>query len=221
MRMRIDVTQADTISEIEHNEGFFPIAEEDWYFPVSGPKLAACQLLIEKKHYTRSVPAGKSHYFYWRGVLVVFSIPANMHIGRYILKRPCVCWELSRIWAKDGHRKNTLTEAIAKAIRGLRRAEPSIEVLVSFADPNVGHEGFVYKAASWVYTGKSEDPRGYTKDGEFFPRRKFHSGRKCMTKAEIKALGYREVVREGKHRFVKGLTRRASTEIRTIWQQPN
>ncbi len=187
---------------------------------MEGPKLHACKILIERDHYTHSVPSGKSHYFYWKGAIVCFSIPANMNLGRFILKRECVCWELSRLWAKDGHQKNLLTEAIAKAIRGLKLVESGIEVLVSFADPNVGHEGFVYRAASWIYTGRSEDPRGYVDaQGDFYPRRKFHAGDKGMSKAEIEAAGYTQVFRAGKHRFVKGLTSRARADIRRNWSK--
>lgn len=210
---------SDRLDEIETPDAtLFDVSEEDYFFPVTGAKRAACEMLIEQKHYTRSIPSGKSHYFYWRGVIVVFSIPANKNIGPFVLKRPCVCWELARLWAKDGHRKNALTEAIAMSIRGLRRAEPDVEVLVSFADPNVGHEGFVYRAASWVFTGQSEESRAYQDgDGQIHPRRSFHSGGRGLTKAEIEQAGYTQVRRQGKYRYAKGMTPKARREIRRLW----
>lgn len=193
----------------------------DWFLPLSpgGSKLRAVHNLMEREHYTHSLPSGKSHWFYHQRAMLCFSIPANMNIGRFILKRPCVCWELARLWAPDGHPKNLLTEMIAKSILGLQAVEPDVEVLVSYADPNAGHEGYVYRAASWAYTGRSEDPRGYVDaSGHFFPRRKFHSGGQGLKKAEIEARGFKEVFRPGKHRFVKGLTAKARREIGRLWR---
>lgn len=187
--------------------------------PASGDALIACKAVIVKHHYTHSIPSGKSYYFRYRGAVVCFSIPANMNLGKFILKRPCVCWELARLWAKDGHPRNLLTQAIAKAISGLRKVVPDLEVLVSFADPNVGHEGFVYRAASWIYSGQSEDSRGYIDaNGVFYPRRKFHSGGKGLTKKEIEAKGFKQVSRFGKFRYVKGITRQARKAIRDLWE---
>jgi hypothetical protein len=92
----------------------------------------------------------------------------------------------------------------------LLQAEPSILALISYADPNAGHQGGVYRAASWVYLGQSEDNRHYrSASGQIVPRRKFHSGKSFKRKVEIEALGYVEVILPGKHRFARGLTRKA------------
>ena len=62
---------------------------------------------IKRRHYTRSVPSGKSHYMRFRDALVVWSIPANNNIARFVLGWDGgVVWELSRLWAPDGHEKN-------------------------------------------------------------------------------------------------------------------
>lgn len=97
--------------------------------------------------------------------------------------------------------------------------EPSVDALVSFADPNVGHEGGIYRAASWVFTGQSEESRYYKdSDGQVVSRRKFHSGGGAgLKKSEIEAKGYVELKLPGKYRFVKGLTRRAKADIRRKW----
>lgn len=210
---------SDRIEEVESAVDLFDDAA-NLVFPVSGMKLTACKAVIKKNHYTHSVPSGKSHYFYIRGVLVCFSIPANKNIGRFLLKRKCVCWELSRLWAKDGHAKNALTKAIALACQSLKRIEPDVEVLVSFADPNVGHEGFVYRAASWVYAGRSDETRAYIRNGSVLPRRSFHTGGRGMTKAQIQAKGFTEIKRIGKQRFAKGMTSAARRALRKLWCNP-
>ena len=104
---------------------------------------------ITRNHYTASVPSGKSHYFAYGAALVVYSIPANKNIGQFLLGYTGEVWELTRLWAPDGHEPNLLTRAIKFTVRSLRIVEPGIEALVSYADPNAGHTGGVYRAASW------------------------------------------------------------------------
>jgi hypothetical protein len=168
---------------------------------------------VRENHYAHSVPSGKTHYFAFGPAIVLLSIPANLHCGRKVLGRPGVVWELTRLWAPDGHERNLLTAAIASAVAEFRKIERKVEALVSYADPNVGHAGYVYRAASWVFQGVSEESRYYIRDGQCVARRKFHSGKRCMTKAEILAMGYEELRRPGKLRFARGLTRRARADV--------
>jgi hypothetical protein len=149
------------------------------------------------------VPSGKSYYFAFRTCIVVFSIPANKNLAHFILGNEGVVWELTRLWAPNRHEKNLLTQAISHAVQSLKQLEQP-DCLVSYADPNVGHKGGVYRAASWIYHGQSEESRMYrrSKDGRILPRRVFHSGNRSLTKREIEALGYTELRRKGKEWFV-------------------
>lgn len=177
-----------------------------------GEDLDKAKQTIIVLHYTHSVPSGKSYYFRYDSAIVVFSIPANQNIAKFALGVEANVWELSRLWAPDGHRKNLLTQAISAAVAAFRKVEPTAQALVSYADPNVGHLGGVYKAASWIPLGQCEETRAYRgMSGEIVARRKFHSGSHSMRKAEIEALGYKELKLPGKWRFVKPLTKRASS----------
>lgn len=183
-----------------------------------GVRLKYAKRLICKHHYAHSVPSGKSVYVRVEDAIVVFSIPANQHIGPFLLGKPANCWELSRLWAPDGHKRNLLTMAIASARKLFQQRHPEVEVLVSYADPNVGHEGHIYRAASWLYTGQAEEGRYYVdQQGQVVSRRKFHKGRKFLVKAEILALGYRELKRPGRHRFALGLNRFARRDLLRKW----
>jgi hypothetical protein len=170
---------------------------------------------IRQQHYTRSVPSGKRRVYVYEGAIVVFAIPANRNISRWLLGEDNRVWELARLWAADGHRANLLTEAIAHAARQLRIDQPEVEALVSYADPNAGHHGGVYRAGSWAYLGQCEESRNYRRlsDGHILPRRAFHSGSKGMRKAEIEALGFKEIKLPGKHRYARGLTRKARRAV--------
>ena len=174
-----------------------------------GGDRAAAADTIRRNHYTRSVPSGKSHYVQFGDAIVVWSIPANKNIAKFVLGWPGNVWELSRLWAPDGHEKNLLTQAISAAVKVVVKLE-NPDALVSYADPNAGHKGGVYRAASWIYHGKSEEVRTYrAPDGTTVARRAFHSGRKGLRKAEIEALGYKEEKLPGKKRFVRPISKRA------------
>lgn len=182
---------------------------------LTGSEREAAAVRIRESHYTHSVPSGKSHYVRFGSALVVWSIPANKNIAKFILGFPGNVWELSRLWAPDGHAPNLLTQAISAAVGVIEKLEQP-DALVSYADPNVGHRGGVYHAASWVYHGRSEEVRAYrSPDGKIVARRAFHSGSRGMTKAQIESLGFAELKLPGKERFIRPLTKRARKAVRT------
>jgi len=176
---------------------------------LEGVERKFAEAIICEHHYTHSVPSGKSHYVRFGDAIVVWSIPANKNLAKFVLGWEGNVWELSRLWAPDGHAPNLLTQAISAAVGVIQRIERP-DALVSYADPNVGHKGGVYRAASWIYHGKSEEVRTYRgPDGQTIARRAFHSGSKGMRKKDIEALGYVELKLPGKERFVRPLSRKA------------
>jgi len=174
---------------------------------------------IRTKHYTRSVPSGKSYYLEYEQAIVVWSIPANKNIASFVLGYAGKVWELSRLYAPDGHERNLLTRAISAAVAFIRVREKP-DALVSYADPNVGHHGGVYQAASWLYHGRCDKTRMYQKDGQTVARRAFHSGSRAMNKTDIEALGWKEIYQPGKHRYVKPLTKNARKRLAASQQAP-
>ena len=170
---------------------------------------------VKTKHYTHSVPSGKTHWFEYQSALVAWSIPANNNVSRFLIGEPNRVWELARLWAPDGHEPNLLTQAISATLRELRRIEPRVLAVVSYAVFCLKKKGGVYRAASWLYLGQCEESRYYVDaSGQAVSRRKFHSGNRCMVKAEIEALGFREMRKPGKHRFAFGLTKAARKTLR-------
>lgn len=175
-----------------------------------GLDLSRAKTLISQHHYTRSIPSGKSHFIGHRSAIIVWSVPANKNCASFLLPgivSPRV-WELSRLWAPDGHEPNLLTAAIRQAVRLIVRLEKP-DALVSYADPNAGHHGGVYRAASWRYHGQSDESRVYERDGVLYPRRAFHSGSTFKLKCELESEGFRELKAAGKHRFVRPISDRA------------
>jgi len=171
---------------------------------------------VRTNHYAHSVPSGKTHWFDYQSAIVSWSIPANNNVSNFLIGEKNRVWELSRLWAPDNHRPNLLTQAISATLRELRVLEPTVLAVVSYADPNVGHYGGIYRAASWMYLGQCEESRYYVDaSGQSVSRRKFHSGGGSgMTKAEIESRGFTEMRKPGKHRFAMGLTRNSRKTLR-------
>ena len=166
------------------------------------------EAVIRDGHYLHSFPSGWAYCYHHQGAVVVFSIPANKNLGPYLFAGAVEVRELARLWAPNGHRPNLLTEAMSAACRALR-ADVGCEAVVSFADPNQGHHGGVYQAASWIYTGQSEETRVYvTPEGLTLSRRSFHSGSKS-TPPRVKPIRL-----AGKHRYVRCLTRTSRRRLR-------
>ena len=147
----------------------------------------------------------------------MFSLPTSYTITRSILggKNGAVL-ELSRLWAMDGHAPNALSKAVSSACRFMLRIDPNVAAFVSYADPNNGHHGGVYRACSWVELPDSKETRGYVNaSGTVKPRRAFHSGRRGLTRQEIEALGFRQIRLLPKHRFVLPIRRWLRKAMRT------
>lgn len=178
---------------------------------------------VKRHHYLHSVPSGKSRFFRVGPCIIVYSIPANPYIAQFLLGptgQNGDVWELSRLWAPDNHKRNLLTRSLSRSLGALRQIEPNVKAIVAYADPNAGHHGGVYKAASWTFCGACEETRLYrSPDGTLVSRRAFHSGDKHLNKAEILALGYSEANAPGKIRWAKGLTKTARRYISEEFSQ--
>lgn len=61
-------------------------------------------------------------------------------------------YELTRLVVNDGLDKNVLSFFVARLLNTM--AKPCC--IVSFADPNNGHHGYIYQATNWLYTGLTQ-----------------------------------------------------------------
>lgn len=61
--------------------------------------------------------------------------------------------ELTRLVILDGYGKNIESYFIGQSFRWLREHDPAVKVLISYADPEQGHTGLIYRATNWLYQG--------------------------------------------------------------------
>jgi len=124
----------------------------------------AARYAVEHFHYSKSLPGSKKIKLgVWEdGVFigaVIFSHGATPHIGSpYGLPQTEVC-ELTRV-ALAKHR-TPVSRIVAIALKMLKRGNPGLRLVVSYADTDHGHAGGIYKAGGWVYEGlMNEGARG-------------------------------------------------------------
>lgn len=110
-------------------------------------------------HYSRSMPAGKLFKVgAWEDGqfigAVIFGRGANNNIGSpFGLEQVEVC-ELVRIALTSHHAPTSQIASIA--MKMLKRANPGLRLVISYADPEQDHTGTVYQAMNWVYIGRSK-----------------------------------------------------------------
>ena len=118
------------------------------------------RLLCEKYHYLRTYPGGAllnfgvfaGHALIGVGVLGVGSY--NVHRLFKGAERGQVI-TLARFWLNDRCGRNSESRTVALILRQLRKHQSQIKAVVSYSDPMAGHDGCIYRAAGFLYLGKS------------------------------------------------------------------
>lgn len=120
-----------------------------------------------KKHYLRdnsisgvSIRLGVFYNNEMIGIVGYGSPTYNMMYKQLGLNRGEV-YELRRLFVEDvTDLHNAESQIISLANDELKELRPEIKVVVTYADPSVGHLGTVYQATNAIYLGKGEGPSG-------------------------------------------------------------
>lgn len=164
----------------------------------------AVRFAIMNYHYSKSIPLAQCAYSVfndlkiWCGV-IVYSIGANNSIAKpYELNQGNVC-ELVRV-ALNGKQEST-TKAISISIVLLKKENPLIKLIISYADPYQNHIGIIYQAGNWLYQGRmGTNPDEYIYHNKRYHGRSFRKQFGSHTKYVEKGL---EIVKgSDKHKYV-------------------
>ena len=125
------------------------------------------------KHYHKRMPMIKYSFGLYelperllRGVCTLGNPCVMMNYGQCIFENYSVyTTELNRLVVNEGVEKNVLSYFVSQTLKLL----PTPICVVSFADPNNGHQGYIYQASNFIYTGISE-PGGKNCDWVFNDR---------------------------------------------------
>ena len=177
---------------------------------------------VTRWHYSRVMPAGKTVRFgAWESGrfvgVVIFSRGATPVLGsRYGLTQT-ECVELTRVALRD--HVAPVSQVVSAALRELRRTNPGLRLVVSFADPGEGHHGGIYQAGNWVYTGAMVQREYFVVKG------------RLMHPRSVGAQGWRQslpwlrqhvdprahgVTKPGKHRYLMPLDRQMRRRVERL-----
>lgn len=86
---------------------------------------------------------------------IIFSAPNKQLSVRY----GGLTWELARLYLLDEMPMNSESWLIAQGVKWIKRQNPEVGFLVSFADPSANHKGIIYQASGWTFDGKTDAGR--------------------------------------------------------------
>jgi len=87
--------------------------------------------------------------------VVTFGMPPSSNLAESICGNNYKEYvlELNRLVVNEGLPKNTLSFFVSNAIKKI----PNNNIIVSFADANMNHNGYIYQATNFIYTGVSSN----------------------------------------------------------------
>lgn len=119
---------------------------------------------IEKWHYSKNINGVISDYCFkmaYNGEIIGACIFGKLAMAgqwkKYGEKQSDVL-ELRRLVLVDKTKKNAESFLIGRCLRYLKN-NTDIKIVVSYADPEYGHEGTIYKASNFKLVGKSSKGR--------------------------------------------------------------
>jgi hypothetical protein len=181
-------------------------------YNVMSIKKELCKEWLLHKHYAKRVPSisyafGLFDSKVMQGILTVGKPASNAlcigvcgkHNSKYV-------YELNRLCVNDGLKKNVLSYFVSQSLKMLDNI-----ILVSYADTSQNHNGYIYQATNWIYTGATKErtdiglennkhSRHYDKNIDYKKNRKFRSskhryiyfvGTKNQKKQWLKDLNYK------------------------------
>ena len=159
-------------------------------YKVTSIKKELCKEWLLQKHYAKRVPSISFSFGLFKDNILVgvitFGMPPSSTLASSICgeKYKDIVLELNRLVVNDGLDKNALSYFVSKSISKI----PMPKIIVSFSDNNMNHNGYIYQATNFIFTGKTSNDSMYIdKDGkEFHFRNLGHIQKKLNTNLNIK-----------------------------------
>jgi hypothetical protein len=170
------------------------------------------KVVIEKNHYSHKIPQAIKFRFgmYLDGTLrgvAIFSIPSNMHAITSVFRNEnqSIVIELSRFFTEDNTPRNFESKCLSMMLAYLRE-NTDYDVVLSYADPNYKHIGYLYQATNFKYIGESsKEVRYLLPSGELITRRGLGRSSGDTEREHSKRLiecGARKIKMDGKHKYI-------------------
>jgi len=177
--------------------------------------LAYIKTFVEDWHYSHSVFGITGRRFFCvtvRDELVgaaIFGIPAGMGVSEKYDPDGLGLLELRRFVMVDDLPKNSESRCLGAMFRTLKAS--GVGIILSYADPNHGHVGTIYKATGFEYRGTTDARKHVRWRGRLYPDRNIHQVNFPYHLELRQALADGTATLEnvpGKHVYTKVLARR-------------
>jgi len=113
-----------------------------------------CKDWLLHKHYAKRLPCIEYSFgLYEKHLLqavITFGTPASTQL-RSLFKGRFKLIELNRLCSNEGLEKNSLSFFVTMSLKML----PKPFVIISYADTELNHTGYIYQATNFIYTGLS------------------------------------------------------------------
>ena len=145
----------------------------------------AAKFACEKWHYSGCVPKSKLVKFgvwedeQFKGA-IIYGCGATSDLVKSYGLRPEQGCELVRIALRDHFWP--VSKMLALTLKKLKKEQPGLRLVVSFADPEQGHHGGIYQATNWLFSGYSQASDEYIYKGKRWQGRSFRNSFKGMEK---------------------------------------
>tara|TARA_Y100000004_G_scaffold145147_1_gene165549 strand:- start:1323 stop:1901 length:579 start_codon:yes stop_codon:yes gene_type:complete len=169
---------------------------------------------VETYHYSKSINGLNSSYCFKllrEGKIIgaiIYGKPAMPSIWKVYAQAPEELIELRRLCCIDDTPKNTESYFVGRTLRWLKR-NTEIKKVVSYADPNFGHAGIIYRATNFTYIGRTAKCKMIVFNGKRYHPKAIFSKHKGKLKPYALRLRYAlllglavRITQEGKHIYL-------------------
>ena len=156
-----------------------------------------CKDWLLNKHYAkRMTPINKAFGLVIDNVIVgvcTFAIPASR------FEFSIQPYELNRLVINENLGKNILSKFVGMCLREFGETA----IIVSYADENYGHHGYIYQATNWIYTGRSSAEKRMFVNGQELHRRTLYDKYGTSSIPKLEEIGLKITFEKqlGKHRY--------------------
>ena len=169
----------------------------------------AAKFAVEHWHYSHAMPKSKlAKIGVWEDAqfvgVVIFGVGATAELVKFYGLKSTEGCELVRVALKN--HVAPVSRIVAIAVRLLKKTNPGLRLIVSFADPEHGHVGGIYQAGGWVYAGMTRASDEYIVNGKRWHGRALRHKKPdhLTTKQAAKALdpNFQVVKGSSKYRYL-------------------
>jgi hypothetical protein len=165
-------------------------------YSVSSIDSYLCKEWLLHKHYAKRIPS----ISYSFGLFIENKLVGCLTIGKPASYTLCegvlgkenkeIVYELNRLIVEDNLDKNVLSYFVSSSLNLL----PKPMCIVSYADKNQNHHGYIYQATNWLYTGLSSIEKiYYLENGSIIKTRRHIEKKGVVVKTEKQLPKYRYV----------------------------